>query len=97
MKWLLLLVGGGIGAVLRFAIALWVDERVGVHFPWGTLAVNAVGCFGIGVRGVNSARPAQQVPETASTVTKEATRERIIGLISRGPRRRQGGAADDRG
>ena len=49
MKWLLLLLGGGFGAVLRFALALWIDERVGVHFPWGTLAVNVVGCFGIGV------------------------------------------------
>ena len=49
MRWLLLLAGGGLGAVLRFAIALWVDERLGVHFPWGTLAVNVAGCFGIGV------------------------------------------------
>ena len=49
MKWLLLLLGGGFGAVLRFALALWIDERVGVHFPWGTLAVNVAGCFGIGV------------------------------------------------
>ncbi len=49
MKWLLLLLGGGLGAVLRFALALWIDERAGVHFPWGTLAVNVAGCFGIGV------------------------------------------------
>ena len=49
MKWLLVLVGGGFGAMLRFALALWIDERVGVHFPWGTLAVNVAGCFGIGV------------------------------------------------
>ncbi len=35
--------------MLRFALALWVDERLGVHFPWGTLAVNVAGCFGIGV------------------------------------------------
>ena len=49
MKWLLLLLGGGFGAMLRFALALWIDERVGVHFPWGTLGVNVAGCFGIGV------------------------------------------------
>jgi CrcB protein len=49
VKWLLLLLGGGLGAVGRFAIALWVDERCGVAFPWGTLAVNVAGCFGIGV------------------------------------------------
>ena len=49
MKWLLLLAGGGVGAVLRFALALWVDARAGTWLPWGTLAVNAAGCFGIGV------------------------------------------------
>lgn len=49
MKWLTLLLGGGLGAVLRFSMALWVDQRLGVHFPWGTLAVNVVGCFAIGV------------------------------------------------
>jgi CrcB protein len=49
VKWLLLLAGGGIGAVLRFTLALWVDARAGTHLPWGTLAVNATGCFAIGV------------------------------------------------
>lgn len=49
MKWLLLLLGGGLGAVMRFSLALWVDARAGVQFPWGTLAVNVAGCFAIGV------------------------------------------------
>lgn len=49
MKWLVLFAGGGIGAVLRFALALWVDERAPVAFPWGTLAVNVSGCFLIGL------------------------------------------------
>ena len=49
MKWLLLFLGGGIGASLRFALAAWVDERAPVSFPWGTLAVNAAGCFAIGL------------------------------------------------
>jgi CrcB protein len=49
VKWLALLAGGGIGAVLRFGLALWVDARAGAHLPWGTLAVNVVGCFAIGV------------------------------------------------
>ena len=35
--------------MLRFVLALWVDGRAGTHLPWGTLAVNVVGCFGIGV------------------------------------------------
>lgn len=49
VKWLALLAGGGLGAVLRFSLALWVDGRAGIHFPWGTLAVNVCGCFAIGV------------------------------------------------
>jgi len=49
VKWLLLFLGGGVGASLRFALAAWVDHRTPLVFPWGTLAVNAVGCFAIGV------------------------------------------------
>ena len=49
MRWLILFAGGGLGAVLRFALALWVDERAPAAFPWGTLAVNVTGCFLIGL------------------------------------------------
>jgi CrcB protein len=48
VKWALLLAGGGIGTLLRFSLALFVDARLGVRFPWGTLAVNVLGCFAIG-------------------------------------------------
>ena len=46
---MILFVGGGIGAVLRFSLALWVDSRAPSVFPWGTLAVNILGCFLIGL------------------------------------------------
>jgi CrcB protein len=49
VKWFLLFIGGGLGASLRFALATWVDLRAPVAFPWGTLAVNAAGCFAIGL------------------------------------------------
>ena len=49
VRWLILFAGGGLGAMLRFALALWVDERAQVSFPWGTLVVNVVGCFLIGL------------------------------------------------
>ncbi|MGS2805934.1 fluoride efflux transporter CrcB [Nocardia sp. MW-W600-9] len=41
-------VGGGLGATARFGMAQWWPVRPG-EFPWSTLAVNAVGCFAIGV------------------------------------------------
>jgi len=49
VKWLILFAGGGVGVVLRFALSLWVNERAQVAFPWGTLAVNVVGCFLVGL------------------------------------------------
>jgi CrcB protein len=49
VKWGLLFVGGGIGAVARFALSAWVQARAATEFPWGVLAVNLAGCFAIGV------------------------------------------------
>ena len=49
MKWLILFSGGGLGAVLRFALTLWIDQRAQTSFPWGTLSVNVVGCFLVGL------------------------------------------------
>jgi fluoride exporter len=49
MKWWLIFAGGGLGSMLRYAVGLWVEARVGPGFPWGTFAVNISGCFLIGV------------------------------------------------
>jgi fluoride exporter len=49
MKWWLVIAGGGVGSALRYAVGLWVAARTGPGFPWGTFAVNAIGCFLIGV------------------------------------------------
>lgn len=35
--------------MLRFALASWVDQRLGPPFPWGTFVVNLSGCFAIGL------------------------------------------------
>ena len=45
---LLIFIGGGTGAVMRFLIADRVQHHLGMGFPWGTLLVNVLGCFGIG-------------------------------------------------
>lgn len=44
----LTLVGAGLGAVLRFVMGGWINHRAGAEFPWGTLAVNVLGCFALG-------------------------------------------------
>lgn len=43
-------VGGLIGASSRYAVGRWVNDMAGnPAFPYGTLAVNVVGCLLIGV------------------------------------------------
>ncbi|EJC79418.1 crcB protein [Rhizobium leguminosarum bv. trifolii WSM2297] len=46
---LLVALGGAIGSVLRYYVGQWTLRLMGPAFPWGTLAVNVVGCFVIGV------------------------------------------------
>jgi fluoride exporter len=47
----LTLVGAGVGAILRYTIGGWVSHRMGPAFPWGTLVVNTIGCFSLGLLG----------------------------------------------
>ena len=43
-------VGGLIGASSRYAVGRWVNDMAGnPAFPYGTLAVNVIGCLLIGV------------------------------------------------
>ncbi|MEM1023900.1 MAG: CrcB family protein [Myxococcota bacterium] len=41
MEWLVVGVGGAVGALLRH----WVSLQLNHDFPWGTMAANAAGCF----------------------------------------------------
>ena len=41
-------VGGGIGALSRYAIGVWIPHESG-HVPWSTLLINSLGCFLIGI------------------------------------------------
>lgn len=45
----LILVGAGAGAVSRYVIGGWIGHRLGPGFPWGTLIVNLLGCFALGL------------------------------------------------
>jgi CrcB protein len=46
---LLVALGGAIGSLLRYAVGLAALASFGPAFPWGTLIVNVVGCFVIGL------------------------------------------------
>lgn len=47
-KFLLVGCGGFLGAMLRYAVSVWLNSEPG-HFPWGTLTVNLAGCLAMGI------------------------------------------------
>ncbi len=66
--------GGFVGAILRYAMTGWVQgwTKSGT-FPHGTLAVNLLGCFIIGLLS--------QLLESRSAVSVEARLSIFIGLL----------------
>ena len=48
-KWLLVMVGGSLGAASRYGVGLLTARLWGTGFPWGTMVVNLAGCFIIGL------------------------------------------------
>ena len=43
-------VGSGLGGVMRFLVSRWITDASGTTlFPWGTFAVNVIGCLFIGL------------------------------------------------
>ena len=44
-------VGGALGSVARYWLNGVVSDRYGATFPWGTMTVNVIGSFVIGVLG----------------------------------------------
>ncbi|MEV6324551.1 fluoride efflux transporter CrcB [Nocardia sp. NPDC051787] len=57
---LLVLVGGAIGAPLRYLIDRAVQDRRDSLFPWGTFLVNLIGCLVLG--GLSGAGTALATP-----------------------------------
>jgi CrcB protein len=49
VNWLLVIVGGMVGAPLRYLTDRAVQTRHDTVFPWGTFAVNVVGCLILGL------------------------------------------------
>ena len=42
-------VGSFIGGILRYLLSLLIHSKTATHFPLGTLTVNLIGCFLIGI------------------------------------------------
>lgn len=49
INYLAIAIGGAIGACLRFALSEWTLLLFGRSFPFGTLLVNILGAFAIGL------------------------------------------------
>jgi CrcB protein len=45
----LIFIGGGLGSVVRFLLGRWVSGLHHLNFPLGTLVVNVVACFLLGL------------------------------------------------
>ncbi|NOQ47199.1 MAG: fluoride efflux transporter CrcB [Desulfobulbaceae bacterium] len=66
--------GGFTGAVLRYLVSGWVQERSGsIIFPFGTMAVNMIGCLLIGLL--------TYLVETRSMLSVETRSFLLMGLL----------------
>jgi CrcB protein len=67
-KIVLLMVAGAIGTLARYELQGVVQRSTGATFPWGTLAVNVVGCFAFGIIWALAEERLLIRPETRSVV-----------------------------
>jgi CrcB protein len=51
VTWLAVALGSAFGGVARYGVGLLVARAVGAAFPWGTLLINILGSFVIGLFG----------------------------------------------
>ena len=49
MQYLVISLGGILGANARYVLGTWIAERYGTSFPYGTLVINVSGSFVIGL------------------------------------------------
>jgi len=69
---LLIFIAGGLGAVLRFLVAGWMERLAGT-FPVGTLSVNVIGSVAIGLAVTLLSGPVLLRPEYRLAV--------VVGLL----------------
>ena len=70
----LVAIGGGLGAVLRYWIGTAVQAGAGTGgFPWGTLVVNVAGCLAVGV--------VSALAERRGVLTAETRAFLVVGVL----------------
>lgn len=42
-------IGGGLGSIVRYSLSRWISALHNHHFPYGTLIVNIIACFLLGL------------------------------------------------
>ena len=72
-QFLYISLGAILGANLRFLVGLWASQQLGIGFPFGTLLVNVIGCFLIGLF--------YGLGETRITITPELRLFVAIGFL----------------
>ena len=56
-------IGGAVGSMLRHGVNHAAARWIGLGFPWGTFAVNVIGCFLMGIVATVFAQRAGLPPE----------------------------------
>jgi CrcB protein len=65
MLWLAVAVGSAFGGVARFGVGMLAVRALGAGFPWGTLFINVLGSFVIGLYGALT-QPDGPMPASAT-------------------------------
>lgn len=73
IRFLWICLGGAVGTGARYLLSGWVARRIGTLFPYGTLAVNLVGCFLIGA--------VMHVSLTTSQLSPDSRVVLVIGVL----------------
>ncbi len=73
MQWAAIAGGGAVGALMRYWVSTAVYGWLGRGFPWGTLAVNVIGSFVMGLLTVLLIERLDSPPETRAFL--------LIGLL----------------
>jgi fluoride exporter len=75
IAYLWIAIGSALGGMARHFLSVFVANRWGTDFPWGTLLVNVIGSLLIGVASVLALGPGR------FTLSANATQFCIVGIL----------------